>query len=161
MKNNPSKLKKTLCAIVIAAMPLVTAPKFINAQQSQKNIEEKAVYYPVEYEGGYFLIPQKDIYEITTPEGYTFDFWWTNENWESKDFSRTRELLMKILGYVNKKPFDPLNPKAGKPMRVVDLNENGYSCGMNMSAYGRRLSEKEMDETIKHNQGYDKKVKIK
>jgi hypothetical protein len=161
MKNNPSKLKKTLCAIVIAATPLVTAPKFINAQQNQKNIEEKGVYYPVEYEGGHFLIPQKDIYDITTPEGYTFDFWWTNEDWENNDFPRTRGLLMKILEYVNKKPFNPLRPKAGKPVRLIDLDNDGYVSGMNMLLYGRRVSEKEMDDTIKHNQEYDKKVKIK
>jgi len=161
MKKITSEAKKTLCALVIAAMPFVTAPEFINAQKSQKNIEEKGVYYPVEYEGRYFLIPQKDIYEITTPEGYTFDFWWTNEGQENNDFPRTKEFLMKILEYVNEKPFNPLKPKAGKPMRVVDLNENGYSCGMNMSLYGRRLSEKEIDETLKYNKEYDAKVKKK
>jgi hypothetical protein len=170
-RNPNPKIKKGLCAVVLASALSATAPQMAYAPhnylqeatqasaQAQQSLKDRAVLYLIPVNGKNHLIRHKDIYEITLNRGDSFYKYWENEKQENEPDPVSVETFVKSLEYINKKPFDPLNLIAEKKMRVWDLDSDGFVMSRNMNQYGRRLTEAEMDETISHNLDYDATVK--
>ncbi|MBN2459601.1 hypothetical protein JXB28_04925 [Candidatus Woesearchaeota archaeon] len=108
----------------------------------------------------YFILPHRNIYEITIMPGDSFNRWQENEGWPKDVPPKSTQLLVKLLHYVNKEPFDHINLIAGQTMRVIDFDGDDSVMKRSMEFYGRRLTAEEMEETQKHNQEYEANKKL-
>jgi hypothetical protein len=114
--------------------------------------------YSQKAQNTYFLLPHRRIVEITLMAGDSYNRYQENEGWPENYPPRSSQLLLKLLHYVNKEPFDAFDLKEGNSIRVIDFDGDGFVMKRAIEFYGRKLTAEEMDETIKHNDEYNDKV---